>query len=178
MFKDEKHVGKLSQSDTVTFSACCANGNVKLPPLKDPPDLLKNLLTGNTQRHKQFCDNIRAYNSSLAFASLCLTGQEFKFKNPGPYCYRINGQLYHALSQMQPEHGKPPAFSQIYIYDHEHELDYCMKPFTGLDASLLLDLQQMIKDVNPYAYKYLQAAETIAENPTGDIKLVLRSPGK
>ena len=178
MFKDEKHVGKLSPSDTVTFSACCANGNVKLPPLKDPPDLLKNLLTGNTQRHKQFCDNITAYNSSLAFASLCLTGQKFKFKNPGSYCYRINGQLYHALSQMQPDHGKPPAFSQIYIYDHEHELDYHMKPFTGLDASLLLDLQQMIKDVNPYAYKYLQAAATIIENPTGDIKLVLRSPGK
>ena len=116
MFKDEKHVGKLSQSDTITFSACCGNGNIKLPPLKDPPDLLKNLLTGNTHRHKQFHDNIRAYNSSLAFASLYLTGQEFKFKNPGPYCYRINGQLYHALSQMQPEHGKPPAFSQIYIY--------------------------------------------------------------
>ena len=53
-----------------------------------------------------------------------------------------------------------------------------MKPFTGLDASLLLELQQMIKDVNPYVYKYLQAAETIAENPTGDIKLVPRSPGK
>ena len=178
MFKDETHVGKLSQSDTITFSACCGNGNIKLPPLKDPPDLLKNLLTGNTQRHKQFRDNIRAYNSSLAFASLCLTGQEFKFKNPGPYCYRINGQLYHALSQMQPEHGKPPTFSQIYIYDHEHELDYCMKPFTGLDASLLLELQQMIKNVNPYAHKYLQVAETIAENPAGDIKLVLRSPGK
>ena len=101
------------------------------PPLKDPSDLLKNLLTGNTQRHKQFHENIRAYNSSLAFPSLCLTGQEFKFKNPGPYCYRINGQLHHALSQM--------------IYDHEHELDYCMKPFTGLDAALLLELQQMIK---------------------------------
>ena len=27
MFKDEKHVGKLSQSDTITFSACCGNGN-------------------------------------------------------------------------------------------------------------------------------------------------------
>ena len=50
MFKDEKHVGKLSQSDTITFSTCCGNGNIKLPPLKDPPDLLKNLLTGNTQR--------------------------------------------------------------------------------------------------------------------------------
>ena len=42
---------------------------------------------------------------------------------------------------MQPEQGKPPAFSQIYIYDQEHELDNCMKPFSGLDASLLLDLQ-------------------------------------
>ena len=174
MFKDETHVGKLSQSDTITFSVCCGNGNIKLPPLKDPPDLLKNLLTGNIQRHKQFCDNIRAYNSSLASASLCLTGQEFKFKNPGPYCYRINGQLYHALSQMKPEHGIPPSFSQIYIYDHEHELDYRMKPFTGLDASLLLELQQMIKNVNPYAHKYLQVAETVAENPAGDIKLVLR----
>ena len=79
---------------------------------------------------------------------------------------------------MQPEHGQPPTFSQIYIYDHEHELDYRMKPFTGLDASLLLELQQMIKNVNPYAHKYLQVAETIAENPAVDIKLVLRSPGK
>ena len=116
MFKDENHVGKLSQSATITFSACCGNGNIKLPPLKNPPDLLKNLLTGNTHRHKHFRDNIRAYNSSLAFASLCLTGQEFKFKHPGPYCYRINGQLYHVLSQMQPEHGQQPTFSQIYIY--------------------------------------------------------------
>ena len=66
----------------------------------------------------------------------------------------------------------------IYIYDHEHGLNYHMKPFMGLDASLLLGLQQMIKDVNPYAHKYLQAAETIAENPTGDSKLVLRSLGK
>ena len=32
MFQDEKHIGKLSQSDTVTFSACCTNGNIKLPP--------------------------------------------------------------------------------------------------------------------------------------------------
>ena len=119
-----------------------------------------------------------AYNSSLAFTSLCLTQQEFRFKNPGPYCYRINGQLYHAISQMQPEQGKPPAFSQIYIYDQEHELDNRMKPFSGLDASLLLDLQQMIKSVNPYAHTYLQVGETLTANPACDIKLVLRSPSK
>ena len=116
MFKDEKHVGKLSQSDTITFSACCGNGNIKLPPLKDPTDLLKTLLTSNTHRHKQFCDNIRAYNSSLAFASLCLTGQEFKFKNPGPYCYRINGQLYHTLQPNATMNMENHLHSHRYIY--------------------------------------------------------------
>ena len=105
-------------------------------------------------------------------------GQEFGFKNPGSYCYRIDGQLYHALSQMQPEQGKPPAFSQIYIYDQEHELDNRMKPFSGLYSSLLLDLQHMIKSVNPYAHKYLQDDETLTANPACDIKLVLRSPNK
>ena len=35
MFKDENHVGKLIQSATITFSACCGNGNIKLPPLKN-----------------------------------------------------------------------------------------------------------------------------------------------
>ena len=81
---------------------------------------------------------------------------------------------------MQPEQGKPPAFSQIYIYDQEHELDNRMKPFSGLDASLLLDLQQMIKSVNPYAqiHTYLKVGETLTANPACDIKLVLRSPSK
>ena len=116
-------------------------GILNSPPNQKPSSFTEELLTGNTPRDKKFCENIRAYNSSLAFASLCLTGQEFRFKNPGPYCYRINGQLYHAISEMQPEQGKPPAFSQIYIYDQEHELDNCMKPFSGLDTSLLLDLQ-------------------------------------
>ena len=53
-----------------------------------------------------------------------------------------------------------------------------MKPFSGLDASLLLDLQQMIKSVNPYAHTYLQVGETLTANPACDIKLVLRSPSK
>ena len=179
MFKDETHCGKLTEnSPTATFSSCCVNENIVPPPIKDPPELLKRLLKGNTARDKAFCDNIRAYNSSLAFASLGLTGKEFKFKNPGPYCYRINGQLYHSISQLQPEPGKPPGFSQIHIYDQQHELDNCMRPFPTLDHELLLELQQMIKSVNPYAHKYLQVADLMEEHPIGNIKMVLRSPTK
>ena len=63
-------------------------------------------------------------------------------------------------------------------YDQEHELDNRMKPFSGLDASLLLDLQHMIKSVNPYAHTYLQVGETLTANQACNIKLVLRSPSK
>ena len=36
MFKDEKHVGKLSESDSIKLIACCGNGNIKPPPPKRP----------------------------------------------------------------------------------------------------------------------------------------------
>ena len=81
MFKGEKHYGKLVENQpTATFSLCCSEGNVKLPPIKDPPQLLQSLLTGKTHRDRNFHQNIRAYNSSLAFDALGLTGQEYKFR--------------------------------------------------------------------------------------------------
>ena len=178
MFKGEKHNGKLVENQpTATFSLCCSDGNVKIPPIKDPPQLLQTLLTGKTHRDRNFCQNIRAYNSSLAFAALGLIGQEYQFRTAGPYCYCINGQLYHTISQLQPETGKPPGLSQIYIYDQQHELDYHMRPFPDLDRSVVKELQDMIKTINPYAHTYLQVSEVMNQNPTGDIQLVLRSPG-
>ena len=82
--KDEKHIGKLTQSDTVTFSGCCGNGDIKLPPIKKPSSFTEGMLTGNTPRNKKFHENIRANNSSLAFASLCLTGQSSSLKIQDP----------------------------------------------------------------------------------------------
>ena len=40
---------------------------------------------------------------------------------------------------------------------------------------MLKELQDMIKDVNPYAHLYQQAGNIMRENPTQDIKLVLRA---
>ena len=104
-----------------------------------------------------------------------LTGKEYKFNTSGPYCYRISGQVYHVLSQMDPGHGKKPSFSQIYIYDQENELDNHLHQFQDLDRTVAKELQDMIKDVKPYADLYKQAGDIIKENPTEDIKLILRS---
>ena len=51
MFKGENSKGKLS-SNQATFSLCCSNGTIKLPPIKDWPEKLKNLLKGNHKRTK------------------------------------------------------------------------------------------------------------------------------
>ena len=54
MFKGEKHNGKLVENQpTATFSLCCSDGNVKLPPIKDPPQLLQSLLTGKTHKRQK-----------------------------------------------------------------------------------------------------------------------------
>ena len=171
VYKGEQTKGSIKETQRGAFSLCCACGDVMIPPVKEPSRLLKDLLTGGTQRNHDFRNNLRAYNSSLAFASMLLTQEEyFKSKgSKGPYCYRINGQVYHRISQILPENGKAPGFSQIYIYDKEHELDNHLNSFNTLYRSLLKELQDMMKEINPYAQKYNHVSEMMKENPTEDI---------
>ena len=71
MFKDEKS-DKTPTDDnpSAKFSLCCSYGEIKLLPIKEPPQKLKCLLTGNSKRDWDFQNNIRAYNSSLAFVNV------------------------------------------------------------------------------------------------------------
>ena len=106
---------------------------------------------------------------------MCLTQKPYKLNTSGPYCFQISGQVYHALSQMQPEHGTKPKFSKIYIYDQANELDNKLQTFQDLDKAVLKELQEVIKDVNPYAHIYKHAGDIMRANPSEDIKLVLRA---
>lgn len=47
---------------------CCHKGKVTLPPLASYPEELRLLLTIHTAQSRNFCQYIRQYNSSLAFA--------------------------------------------------------------------------------------------------------------
>jgi hypothetical protein len=53
------------------FTLCCHKGKVKLEPLEPYPELLKALLTDKKHpNYANFIENIRSYNSALAFASM------------------------------------------------------------------------------------------------------------
>lgn len=45
----------------------------------------------------------------------------------GPYCYRIQGMNCHRMGSLLPEVGKPPKFSQMYIFDTDNEIRNRMK---------------------------------------------------
>ena len=64
MFKEEKSNGSLRNESNAKFSLCCSYDAVKLPPIKEPPQIIKDLLIGTSRRDWDFCSNIRAYNSS------------------------------------------------------------------------------------------------------------------
>ena len=50
-----------------------------------------------------------------------------------------------------------------------------LQAFERLDKTVLKELQDMIKEVNPYAHLYKQAGDIIRENPTEDVKLSVES---
>lgn len=160
MFRGETHTGTIGKD--ATFSMCCSYGKVKLPPIKPPPDELRNLFTEDNKSSKAFRNNIRKYNSALALSSIGVDlGSVFQFKTTGPYVYKMNGQMYHSLGAILPEPDKEPTFSQLYVYDQENELSNRLKRNPDMDRECLALLQDLMHRHNPYVQQYMQVSVVI-----------------
>nr|GEW93363.1 hypothetical protein [Tanacetum cinerariifolium] len=73
-------------------------GKVKLDTkLKEPPQLLKDLITNEHHKSMSFIDNIRRYNSMFAFTSMGGKVDDTVNYGRGPFCYRIHGENYHRV---------------------------------------------------------------------------------
>ena len=74
---------------------------------------MKALLEGADTEARNFRENIRNYNSAMAFASM--GAQIATPTSSGPYCYRIHGQIYHRIGALHPEAGQQAQYGQLYI---------------------------------------------------------------
>ncbi len=83
-----------STNNNPQFSLCCENGKVLLPNLPTTPQELEVLLTNKESSAVKFQDQICMYNSVLAFTSLGTKVDESVIRSPGPYSFRIQGELY------------------------------------------------------------------------------------
>lgn len=171
MWKNEVHTGFINVNSK--FSTCCVQGKIQLPYINEPPDLIKQLLSEDSNEAKHFRHHIRAFNSSLAFASLGV--KEDILPSKGPYTFRICGSVYHRIGHLFPEIGEKPKFSQIYIYDTDHELSNRLVWNTELDRHILLKLQTMLHECNPFVACFKHAAEIFTTTVESEnMKLVLK----
>ena len=119
-----ERLNKRRNAKNPTFSLCCMQGQVKLPLLKEPPTVLKNLLQGDDPRSRHFQKHIRPYNMVFSFTSLGGRVERSLKKGRGPDMFQLQGENYHLLGAgITPPEGSEPKFGQLYIVDTENEVE-------------------------------------------------------
>jgi hypothetical protein len=131
-------------------------------------------LTSKENSAVKFRDQIRMYNSVLAFTSFGAKVDESVTRGLGPYSFRIQGELYHKIGSLCLVEGQRPQFTQLYIHDteHEHQNHHAVMP--SLDPMMLNRLLTMMYNINPYVEVFKMARDMMAiEGVPMDLKLRL-----
>uniref|UniRef100_A0A803N417 ATP-dependent DNA helicase n=1 Tax=Chenopodium quinoa TaxID=63459 RepID=A0A803N417_CHEQI len=163
------------------FYHCCQSGQVKLTLLPLTPPYLMSILP-----YQQFRNNIRAFNSMLAFTSMGSRIDNTVNDDRGPYVYRISGTNYHRIGTLLPELGTGPKFAQLYIYDTDNETSNRLQYMgateaSSLDPRILQGLQTMLDDINPYVAVFRNAGSMLrdqGEHQDLRIKLIRAREGR
>ncbi|XP_053568401.1 uncharacterized protein LOC128657987 [Bombina bombina] len=144
-----KHFPEEQPSDKL-FNKCCNKGKITLPHIQISP-LIQQLMTGQHTHSNNFMQNIRSINSALAFASM--GANIAPPPGYGPYCFRINGQIYHRSGALHPENDDQRKFAQLYILSPEEAADQraALKENSGCHIELLRELSSYMCQYNPFA---------------------------
>ena len=114
---------------------CCQDGKIKIPPVTDTPQELRNLLSETyvnarvhsllcytevnaqgerlfTVRTSEFMRRIRAYNNAVSFTSFGAKMDDTILNNAhNVYTMRVCGEVWHRLGSLFREEGKRPQQS-------------------------------------------------------------------
>jgi hypothetical protein len=163
-----------STNNNPQFSLCCENGKVLLPNLPATPQELEVLLTSKESSAVKFRNEIRMYNSVLAFISFGAKVDDSVIGSPGPYSFRIQGELYHKIGSLCPTEGQCPQFAQLYIHDTKRERQNRHAVMPSLDPTTLDRLLTMMYNINPYVEVFKMARDMmVIEDAPMDLKLCL-----
>ncbi|XP_044005535.1 uncharacterized protein LOC122850453 [Aphidius gifuensis] len=149
-FASEKVINKGS-----SFNDCCSHGEVKLDPLPDPPSILKELFSGIHPLSNHFYDHIRPYNSSFSFASFNANLVTFRSRRPGPFCFKIQGQIYYQINtSLYPANNEAPSNGQLFIVDSNEAVDYRLNTHRELNRNILRAIDTAMRQHNVFAQSY------------------------
>lgn len=107
-------------SETSNF--CCQEGRIVLSS-NELPYVMQNLLTSNSEEATLFRTYIRTYNNTFAFTSYGVrVDKNFTRQNMGIYTFRVQGQVYHFMTDLQPKE-KEAKNLQLYLHDTNNEIE-------------------------------------------------------
>ncbi|CAH9095699.1 unnamed protein product, partial [Cuscuta europaea] len=160
------------------FSMCCNQGDVVLPKMQTPPQLLRALIFGTDERSGHFLKNIRSYNSMFSFTSMCGKTDGSINSGTSPPVFRLNGQNYHTIGSLLPKDGQRPKFLQMYLSDPAEEIAHRINAVrneddTSLQSSLVQDLKEMLDTYNVHAKSFRMARDRFNESNSTTLKMKL-----
>lgn len=123
-------------------------------------DVLSKLLEST-----HFRDNINVYNSLLAMTSIGAKVVTSVMSGSGPHTFRIDGQNHHTIGSMLSLEGKPPQFTQLYIFDIANEVKNIIRTMTRrkdlveLDEKVMQALIAMLDENNHLAKEFIKARD-------------------
>ncbi|EGG11656.1 uncharacterized protein MELLADRAFT_59634 [Melampsora larici-populina 98AG31] len=175
-----------SKHQEETYSNCCQQGSVTLPwgEFEGPtvPDSLLKLYTGSDKDAKEFQQNITHYNNALSFTSLGVKVDQSVAGQKGINTFRVSGQLAHRIGSALPAAKKVPSYAQIYVVGDggEGEVDVRLGHFKNkkLSKVVMLELQTILNDINPYAEFLKSSASILESQPSLRLMLKTLPPGK
>ncbi|CAG7885550.1 unnamed protein product, partial [Brassica rapa] len=100
-----ERINKSRKTHKPIFSLCCMQGQVQLPLLKEPPEIITRLLTGDDPLSKNFQKNTRPYNMVFSFTSIGGNCERAAQKGRGPQMFQIHGENYHLVGSLKPNDG-------------------------------------------------------------------------
>ncbi|KAK3815381.1 MAG: hypothetical protein J3Q66DRAFT_284437 [Benniella sp.] len=159
-----------------SFSICGQDGRIVLPELRTIPRLLE-LMSGDTEESKELRFKLRLCNSALSFTSMGVKYDKgLANAKQGVYTFRINGAVVHKMGSLQAPEDEDPKFAQIYFLAPEHQVARRNEIFDdALDENLLLELQQLLDQVNPYCKVYKSIEGREYDQQTSELKIALKA---
>ena len=152
------------------FEICCKKGDVTLQPLKAPPSYLRSLYQDQDPRGREFRQNIRRYNSALAFTSLNYNKDTRVSLNHGIQTFRIHGDLYHLQGPLEPGSHEPPVFAQLFFYDPEFAANARARQHPECNREILSQLALELQGCNPYISIYKSALERLRADAVANLE--------
>ncbi|KAJ3705389.1 hypothetical protein LUZ61_009094 [Rhynchospora tenuis] len=182
LFWYQERSGSLSEDGTPRYNLCCRGGRVSLPPIEDPPEPLASLLDPtNGPESVHFIASIRTYNSMFAFTSMGVRIDHQINAAPGPYVFRVSGQVCHRIGSLTPPEGQRPSYAQLYFYDTSNEVQNRISSFPGDSAAnrprehIVAQLNDMLYQHNPIARGFRFVRDRVGSNLGDDFRICIPS---